>query len=1333
MTEKSSPTADNTRSTNGTIPAATPPKSALKRCWSAFKLSTRLFIYIPLLILIIVAVLLGTSIGARISVLLANQFVPNLELDIRSGTINKHLEFDYASWSMNGVSVEVEDLSLSWVPTCLFNKQICVDSLTASKVNVRVATDEFDETPEAPEAPEAQSIDAERLNAVNITQDDNQQSVNVQNLDASVIDAALNTDETDEPSPLILPVIIGLNQLDLNNVKVSVNDMRYNAGRLQGKALWNKSGLRVSYLHSQDLLVDIPLGSDETDIDAKSEQNNATDKQDIEEWAMANLPAVYMTFPIYVDELTTTDSVMLLGEREDTFAHIALKGSYVEYLIDIQQLAVTHQYGDAKLIGDISLNDDYPMTIDAQFSLNNVTELPELSNQTLSIQAENGFDDLAVKASASGDINIDFEGTIALSRPEMNYQLEIAKADLQWPLDKPDYFAKIDKLTSKGDINSQSAIFDAELLSPFHPLLDVNANISFESEQLFISSINILSDAGNIKGNGLLNFKDEFSWQAELETETLQLEKISYLYELTELTSNINGQLSSAGTIADETWHIEIADAALDGSLNAFPLTVSGNIELNEQLAVNADNLHATALGAELIINGQANKIWDVDAELTVPDLSQWLPQSTGGIYAKIDVTGDDQQPIVDITGKVFDFEYLDMEVELLNLNAHYLPLSQHQFKLNITNDQFTWQEIDLSQLLINASGNLNQQHLEFSTAGEFAINTIIDNKFDENSQVFDAQIKSLSVTHFLGTWATDRIVEVMWDQKNGQGSVNPFCINHPNNHLCIETPATFGKMGDIQLTAQGTPGLLLKPILPTKFSWTGDSDISVSATWSETEKLQANADINFSEGQLELRRTSKDFINLHYDIIQLTASLNEQVLQAKLIVEAEEIATINSQVTVNTDPSRALKGNINVDALNLSHLQGFFPKLETLEGIFAADLSLEGNLEKPMAKGSISLSKGAIATTSNPTLINDINLAMALKGQKGLLDGSVAMGDGQAQINGTLSWPQGSFSGDIDINGDKLAVIEPPIAILQVSPDINLKFNKEQLAVTGKVDIPTGEIAVVQLAEGGVAVSSDVVFKDSISEQEQRVSPYAIVSDLNINLGPEVSIDGMGLSGKLNGTILLQQQAFKPPLLFGDIRVSRGTYKFMGQTLTISTGDVQFSGPTEVPNLNIEAVREIKEEDLTAGVRVTGTAMRPIVTLFSSPAKEQAEILSYIVTGAGFGSSTNEQNSALMMGAALTLGSQFGGGAINNIGSTATGLIEKFGFSNVQLDANDEGRVAISGYIGEDLMVKYGIGVFNPGYEMTVRYYILSQLYLETVSGTLNQSLDIYYSFNVD
>ncbi|GGP60822.1 hypothetical protein GCM10009347_28860 [Shewanella algicola] len=378
-------------------------------------------------------------------------------------------------------------------------------------------------------------------------------------------------------------------------------------------------------------------------------------------------------------------------------------------------------------------------------------------------------------------------------------------------------------------------------------------------------------------------------------------------------------------------------------------------------------------------------------------------------------------------------------------------------------------------------------------------------------------------------------------------------------------------------------------------------------------------------------------------------------------------------------------------------------------------------------------ISDGAFALSSNPTLIDKLYLSLALEGQQGQLSGQWHMGDGEVSTQGSLTWPQGQFSGDINVKGSNLAVIQPPMAILNVSPDINMTFDEKLFAVKGQVNVPSGQIKIVPLAEGGIAVSNDVVFNDSISEMTVKTIPYAITADVKVNVGKNLTIDGMGLKGKLSGNLLLQQQAFKPPMLFGDIKVTNGSYKFMGQTLTIDTGEVQFVGPTSVPNLNIEATRDIKDEDITAGVRVTGTPMRPVVTLFSSPAKEQAEVLSYILTGKGFTSTSNEQSNSLMMGAALSLGAQFDGGAMNSIGSTATGLIEKFGFSNVQLDTNDDGKVAVSGYIGEDLMIKYGVGVFNPGYEMTVRYYLLSQLYLESVSSTLSQSLDIYYSFEID
>lgn len=73
----------------------------------------------PLGLLVLIALLLGTEFGSRITVGLADQFVPDLELTYTSGSINKDLALSHAAWSMAGMNVQLEDLHLLWQPACL--------------------------------------------------------------------------------------------------------------------------------------------------------------------------------------------------------------------------------------------------------------------------------------------------------------------------------------------------------------------------------------------------------------------------------------------------------------------------------------------------------------------------------------------------------------------------------------------------------------------------------------------------------------------------------------------------------------------------------------------------------------------------------------------------------------------------------------------------------------------------------------------------------------------------------------------------------------------------------------------------------------------------------------------------------------------------------------------------------------------------------------------------------------------------------------------------------------------------------------------------------------
>jgi translocation and assembly module TamB len=1265
------------------------------RIWRSIKLSTRILIYVPLVLLMLFAIIMGTPFGSKMGVMFVNQFISDIDVEYASGTLNDDITLHHLSWSMPGISVEADDLTLKWVPTCLINKQLCVTNLLASSIDVNIISDDIPVTEKTTET----------------------------------------GDIVDPFTELKLPISINLSHAQLANINVDVNGMTFYADNLTTQAIWNNAGLVVESLTSQGLIVNIPdaTSTSQTRSQPNNKATNQTAAPKETSWPLANLPQVFMPFPVNVRQFNATDSQLIIGQRNDHFSHIALAASFRQFQLGITQLDIQHDDGDVSVIGDISLHDHYPLTLKLLANVENLPELPGLQQQQLRVDLTQDLSQLNINAIAKGDSHFNLAADINLTTPALEYQVTLTDAALQWPLKNPLYTSNITHFTSKGNIKDQVARFEGQLTTPYHPTLAVIADVVNNNQKLTINTLNLQSIAGNLDLTGQLSYKDDITWQANVLTNDIQLQYIDYINQQNPIKSKFSGHFNSTGSIADKQWQVAIQDADLTGRLNGYPLNLQGDISLNQDFAINATNLQANALGAQLIINGQADKTWDIDAELSVPDVSQWLKGGRGNIFAKVDVTGNSADPIVDINAQISQFSYQGSKIDSLDLLANYRPYSQHKYRIELHNNNLVWDSYKLTDIAFISEGNQHQQQSTLNTQGDVVINTQMASSSNIDKQQINATLTEFNISNALGQWQQDKHITFSWDQLNHSGSVSSFCLVHPHNKLCLINNVNLGHTGQANITFTGNPGKSLAPVLSKKITWSGEAALTSQVNWAKGKKPTANVQFTLLPGNIKLSRAKNNTISIDYQQLLLQASLDEKQITSSLSFDSSGIASWQSQLSVNITPDRTLQGTINVNELNLAPFGEFFPRLETLEGMLSSRLNLSGTLMDPNVSGNIKLSDGAFALSTNPTLIDKLYLSLALEGQQGQLNGQWHMGDGQVSTTGTLAWPQGKFSGDIDIKGENLAVIQPPMAILNVSPDINMTFDEQLFAIKGKVDVPSGQIKITQLAEGGVAVSNDVVFNDSVSEQTVKTSPYAVTADLNISVGKRLTIDGMGLKGRLEGDLVLKQQAFKPPMLFGDIKVNKGTYKFMGQTLSINTGEVQFIGPTELPNLNIEATRDIKESDITAGVRVTGTPMRPVVTLFSNPAKEQAEVLSYILTGKGFTSTTNQQSNSLMMGAALSLGSQFDGGAMNSIGSTATGLIEKFGFSNVQLDTNDDGKVAVSGYIGEDLMIKYGVGVFNPGYEMTVRYYLFSQLYLESVSSTLSQSLDIYYSFEID
>ena len=195
----------------------------------------------------------------------------------------------------------------------------------------------------------------------------------------------------------------------------------------------------------------------------------------------------------------------------------------------------------------------------------------------------------------------------------------------------------------------------------------------------------------------------------------------------------------------------------------------------------------------------------------------------------------------------------------------------------------------------------------------------------------------------------------------------------------------------------------------------------------------------------------------------------------------------------------------------------------------------------------------------------------------------------------------------------------------------------------------------------------------------------------------------------------------------FGDLQIVNGEYRAYGQELLIRSGEVQFNGPLSRPLLFIEAIRDpqLTENDVIAGLVIDGVATQPNIRLFSEPAMDQSQNLTYLLTGRGDMGGSGVDNNAFA-GLLIGLG-------VSNSGGLTGAMGDALGINDLQLTSRGSGKdtqVALTGSIGQNLTLEYGVGLESIP-EVKLRYTLLPKLFVEATSG-LEQSLMLYYEFAV-
>lgn len=253
---------------------------------------------------------------------------------------------------------------------------------------------------------------------------------------------------------------------------------------------------------------------------------------------------------------------------------------------------------------------------------------------------------------------------------------------------------------------------------------------------------------------------------------------------------------------------------------------------------------------------------------------------------------------------------------------------------------------------------------------------------------------------------------------------------------------------------------------------------------------------------------------------------------------------------------------------------------------------------------------------------------------------GPLVQGVGKVTAEGL--WNLDGLGGGVSLKLDKVGLIQRSDRWIMLEGAVTAKQpSREGEAVLVRGDVKALGAYVEIPDDEPQRLGSDVVVRGQTSTSAGKPLPVDLL--LNARLGDKFYLHAKGLRTRLAGGLNLVFQEGIPAgggrtgrrlLASGTINAVDGTYRAYGQDLTIERGVVNFQGPLDNPGLNVRAVR--KGGAVEAGVEVTGSARRPLVTLVSEPAVPDSEKLSWMIIGRGSNSSDKESTLLLTAAAAI-------------------------------------------------------------------------------------------------
>ncbi|HEY3947466.1 translocation/assembly module TamB domain-containing protein [Phenylobacterium sp.] len=349
-----------------------------------------------------------------------------------------------------------------------------------------------------------------------------------------------------------------------------------------------------------------------------------------------------------------------------------------------------------------------------------------------------------------------------------------------------------------------------------------------------------------------------------------------------------------------------------------------------------------------------------------------------------------------------------------------------------------------------------------------------------------------------------------------------------------------------------------------------------------------------------------------------------------------------------------------------------------SLAGQVVAQGTLGGTFDKPNATGAVTVANGRFDDGATGLSLRNVALKAAFaRDAVNITDATGVDGHGGAVTGtGSINLQRGGASSfRLDFKGFR--VIDNDLATATGTGKATIDRAADgKVRLSGQLTIDRADVAARVPTPSGVVVM-DVVEKNRPPELPAALRPSNLggngwALDVALKAPRGVFLKGHGLDAELSLDAHVGGSTAHPDL-FGVAHIVRGDYQFAGKRFEFdNTGVVYLSTKADQVRLDLTATRD--DPTLTASVRIRGTAARPQITLTSTPALPNDEVLSQVL----FGRTASQLSPLEAAQLASALSSLAGGGGLDVIGNLRTFA----GLDRLALGGGDaaSGPVSVSG-----------------------------------------------------